>query len=219
MTLKFFGHPFSSYCMKALIALYENNIPFEWKVLSPEHPENGEEFAAKWPIRRFPVLMDGNTQVMEATSIIEHLAVHYPGPVKLIPEDPKLAVKVRMMDRVFDNYVMTPQGKCVFDFLKAPENRDPTGVADAKTMLETIYAWLDAQMVGHDWAVGNDFTLADCAAAPSLFYADWTHSIPQRFETLKAYRARLLARPSFARAVDEARPFRPFFPLGAPDRD
>jgi glutathione S-transferase len=107
----------------------------------------------------------------------------------------------------------------VFDFIRAPENRDPTGVAEAKAMLETIYAWLDEQMAGHDWAVGNDFTLADCAAGPSLFYADWTHPIPGRFATLKAYRARLLARPSFARAVDEARPFRPFFPLGAPDRD
>src|SRR5262249_51795272 len=139
MTLKFYGHPFSSYCMKALIALYENRIPFEWKMLSPDHPENGAEFATKWPIRRFPVLIDGDTQVMEATSIIEYLAVQYPGPVKLIPEDAKLAVRVRMMDRVFDNYVMTPQGKCVFDFIKTPENRDPTGVAEARTMLETIY--------------------------------------------------------------------------------
>jgi glutathione S-transferase len=108
VTLKFYGHPFSSYCQKALIALYENGIPFEWKMLSPDHPENGAEFAAKWPIRRFPVLTDGDTQVMEATAIIEYLAVHHPGPVKLIPEDPKMAVQVRMMDRVFDNYVMTP---------------------------------------------------------------------------------------------------------------
>jgi glutathione S-transferase len=219
MTLKFYGHPFSSYCMKALIALYENGIPFAWKMLSPEHPQNGAEFATMWPIRRFPMLIDGDTQVMEATSIIEYLSVEYPGPVKLIPEDPKLAVKVRMMDRVFDNYVMTPQGKCVFDVIKPQENRDPTGVAEAKTMLETIYAWLDEQMAGHEWAVENDFTLADCAAGPSLFYADWTHPIPDQFKTLKAYRTRLLARPSFARAVDEARPFRPFFPLGAPDRD
>lgn len=219
MTLEFYGHPFSSYCMKALIALYENDIPFEWRMLSPEHPENGAKFAAMWPIAKFPLLVDGDRTVMEATSIIEHLAVYHPGPVKLIPEDPKLAVTVRMMDRIFDNYVMTPQGKCVFDALRAAENRDAQGVADAKAMLETIYAWLDKQMAGHDWAVGNDFTLADCAAAPSLFYADWTHAIPERFTTLIAYRKRLLARPSFARAVDEARPYRPFFPLGAPDRD
>jgi glutathione S-transferase len=219
MTIEFYGHPFSSYCMKALIAFYENDIPFEWRMVSPEHPENGAAWAAKWPMKKFPMIVDGDTQVMEATSIIEYLAVAHPGPVKLIPADPRTAVEVRMMDRIFDNYVMTPQGKCVFDFIKPPENRDPTGVADAKTMLETIYAWLDQRMAGREWAVGNSFTLADCAAAPSLFYADWTHAIPERFTTLIAYRKRLLARPSFARAVDEARPYRPFFPLGAPDRD
>jgi glutathione S-transferase len=219
MTIEFYGHPFSSYCMKALIAFYENGIPFEWRMVSPDHPENGAAWAGKWPIRKFPIIVDGDRQVMEATSIVEYLAVAHPGPVKLIPEDPKTAVKVRMMDRIFDNYVMTPQGKCVFDFIKPSENRDPTGVADAKTMLETIYAWLDTELTGHEWAVGDDFTLADCAAGPSLFYADWTHAIPEKFTTLIAYRKRLLARPSFARCVDEARPFRPFFPLGAPDRD
>jgi glutathione S-transferase len=219
MTIKFYGHPFSSYCMKALIAFYENDIPFEWRVLSPEHPENGDELAAMWPIQRFPVIVDGDTQVMEATSVIEYLAVAHPGPVKLIPEDPKTAVRVRMMDRIFDNYVMTPQGKCVVDVLREQNERDAKGVADAKAMLETIYAWLDTEMAGHEWAVGDDFTLADCAAGPSLFYADWTHAIPESFTTLIAYRKRLLARPSFARAIDEARPYRPFFPLGAPDRD
>jgi len=219
MTIEFYGHPFSSYCMKALIAFYENGIPFEWRVVSPEHPENGAAWAAKWPLKKFPIIVDGDTQVMEATSIVEYLAVAHPGPVKLIPADPRAAVEVRMFDRIFDNYVMTPQGKCVFDVLRPAENRDPAGVADAKTMLETSYAWLDRHMAGREWAVGDAFSLADCAAAPSLFYADWTHAIPERFTSLIAYRRRLLARPSFARAVDEARPYRPFFPLGAPDRD
>jgi glutathione S-transferase len=219
MTLEFYGHPFSSYCMKALIALYENDIPFEWRMLSPDHPDNGAKFAALWPIGKFPALVDGDRTVMEATTIIEYLAAYRPGPVKLIPADAKAAVEVRMMDRIFDNYVMTPQGKCVFDALRAATEKDPRGVGDARAMLERIYAWLDQKMAGHDWAVGNDFTLADCAAAPSLFYADWTHAIPEKFTTLIAYRKRLLARPSFARAVDEARPYRPFFPLGAPDRD
>ncbi len=219
MTLEFYGHPFSSYCMKALIALYENDIAFEWRMMSPDHPENGAKFAALWPIGKFPLLVDGDRTVMEATAIIEYLEVAHPGRVKLIPTDPNRAVTVRMMDRIFDNYVMTPQGKCVFDAIRKPESRDAQGVADAKAMLETIYAWLDQKMAGHDWAVGNDFTLADCAAAPSLFYADWTHAIPEKFSTLIAYRKRLLARPSFARAVDEARPYRPFFPLGAPNRD
>jgi len=219
MTREFYGHPFSSYCQKALIALYENDIAFEWRMLSPDHPENGAKFAALWPIGKFPVLVDGDDTVMEATAIVEYLAVAHPGPVKLIPADPRLAAKVRMMDRIFDNYVMTPQGKCVFDAIRQPGERDPKGVADAKAMLETIYAWLDKELAGHEWAVGDTFTLADCAAAPSLFYADWTHPIPEQFATLIAYRKRLLARPSFARAVDEARPYRPLFPLGAPDRD
>ena len=219
MTLTFYGHPFSSYCQKALIALYENDIPFAWQVLSPDNPEAGGAFAALWPIRKFPLLVDGDRTVMEATSIVEYLGAAYPGPVRLIPDDAKAAVEVRMMDRIFDNYVMTPQGKCVFDALRSEGERDPRGVADAKAMLETSYRWLDGRLKGHEWAVGDDFTLADCAAAPSLFYADWTHPIPAEFTTLIAYRGRLLARPSFARAVDEARPFRPFFPLGAPDRD
>ena len=219
MTIEFYGHPFSSYCMKALIAFYENDIPFEWRMLSPDHPDNGAKMAAIWPIQRFPTIVDGPEQVMEATSIIEYLAVAHPGPVKLIPADPRTAVKVRMMDRIFDNYVMTPQGRCVFDAIRAPENRDPYGVAEARKMLETSYAWLDTELAGREWAVGNDFTLADCAAGPSLFYADWTHAIPERFTTLIAYRKRLLARPSFARAIDESRQYRSFFPLGAPDRD
>jgi glutathione S-transferase len=219
MTLTFYGHPFSSYCQKALIALYENDIPFTWQVLSPDNPQAGAAFAALWPIGKFPLLVDGDRTVMEATSIVDYLGVAYPGRVRLIPDDAAAAVEVRMMDRVFENYVMTPQGKCVFDALRSEGERDPRGVADAKAMLETSYRWLDGRLKGHEWAVGDDFTLADCAAAPSLFYADWTHPIPAELTTLIAYRGRLLARPSFARAVDEARPFRPFFPLGAPDRD
>ena len=124
-----------------------------------------------------------------------------------------------MLGRFFDNYVMTPQGKFVFDALRPPEHRDPYGVGEARKMLETSYAWLDSRMASRTWAAGESFTLADCAAAPALFYADWTHTIPPRFENLRGYRDRLLGRPSFARAVDEARRFRHYFPLGAPDRD
>ena len=124
-----------------------------------------------------------------------------------------------MLDRVFDNYVMTPQGKFVYDSLRPADHRDPLGVDEARQMLETSYAWLDRRMQDRTWAVGETFTLADCAAAPSLFYADWTYPIPEACAALKAYRQRLLERPSFARAVNEARPFRHYFPLGAPDRD
>lgn len=219
MTLQLFAHPFSSYCQKALIAFYENDIPFTFRMLSPDETANGEEFAALWPIKRFPLLVDDGRTILEASTIIEHLQVRHPGPVRLIPEDPDAAVEVRMLDRVFDNYVMTPQGKCVFDAIRPAEDRDAHGVAEARAMLDTAYAWLDGWMAGREWASGDAFSLADCAAAPSLFYADWTHRIGEQFANLHAYRARLLARPSFARAVDEARPYRSFFPLGAPDRD
>lgn len=217
MTIELFSHPFSSYCQKALIAFYENNIPFTCRMM--EDAGVGEELASLWPIGKFPTLREGDRVIVEATSIIEYLQVRHPGPVKLIPEDPDLAVDVRMLDRVFDNYVMTPQGKFVFDALRPAESRDPAGVEDARKMLDTSYAWLNARMRGRTWAVGGTYTLADCAAAPALFYADWTHRIPEKYEHLTAYRARLLERPSFARAVDEARHFRHYFPLGAPDRD
>jgi glutathione S-transferase len=139
--------------------------------------------------------------------------------VKLIPENPASALDVRMMDRFFDNYVMTPMQKIVADHIRRPENRDPQGVAEAHRLLDTAYAWLDPTLYGREWASAEGFSLADCAAAPSLFYADWVHSIPESYPTLRAYRRRLLERPSFARAVDEARPYRKLFPPGAPDRD
>jgi glutathione S-transferase len=219
MTLQIFGHPFSSYTQKVLIALYENGTPFEFRVLSPDAPAIGTEFARLWPIKRFPILVDEGQTILEATTVIEYLEARYPGPVTLIPHAAGAAVEVRMMDRVFDNYVMNTQGKCVFDAIRAPEARDAQGVAEAKAMLDTIYAWLDERMAGREWAANDGFSMADCAAAPALFYADWTHPIPERFASLHAYRRRLLARPSFARAVNEARPYRGFFPLGAPDRD
>jgi glutathione S-transferase len=217
--MQLFAHPFSSYSQKALIALYENETPFIFRMLAPENPENGTEFAARWPLKRFPILVDGDRTIFEASSIIEHLDLHHAGRARLIPVDPDLAIEVRMMDRVFDNYVMSMMQKTVLDAIRAPEIRDAHGVAEARTMLDTAYAWLDGRMAGREWAVGHAFTLADCAAAPALFYADWAQPIPQRFANLTAYRRRLLARPSFARAIEEARPYRAFFPLGAPDRD
>jgi glutathione S-transferase len=219
MTIEVFGHPFSSYTQKALIAFYENDTPFTFRTIAPDEPDNNARFAALWPIRKFPILVEDGRTVLEATAIIEHLAARHPGPITLIPADADLAVEARMMDRVFDNYVMTPQGKFVWDVLRPEADRDPYGVNEARTMLETIYAWLDKRMAGRTWAVGDTFTLADCAAAPSLFYADWTHEIATLFTNLKAYRARLLSRPSVARAVDGGRPYRHYFPLGAPNRD
>ncbi len=218
MALELFAHPFSSYCQKVLIALHENAIPFELQMLEPGSPAQ-EELARIWPLERFPVLREGERVVPEATSIIEYLYVHHPGPVALIPDDPDAAVEVRMLDRFFDNYVSNPQASIVFNAIREEEDRDPIGDDKARAMLDTSYAILDRWMATREWAAGGDFSLADCAAAPALFYADWTHEIGEEFANVRAYRSRLLARPSFARAIDEARPYRDLFPLGAPDRD
>lgn len=217
MTIEIFAHPFSSYCQKAFVALYENDTPFELRML--EDKDAAAELARIWPHNRFPVLREGERVVFETTSIIEYLHVRHPGPVRLIPDDPDAAVEVRMMDRFFDNYVMTPQGSIVFNAIREAKDRDPIGDDRARAMLDTSYAWLDERMKGREWAAGDSFSLADCAAAPSLFYADWTHPITEQFEHVRAYRERLNARPSFARAIDGGRPYRHYFPLGAPDRD
>ena len=219
MPMLLYAHPFSSYCQKVLIALYENGTPFEWRLLEPGDEQVATEHAALWPLRRMPVLVDDGRAVVEASIIIEHLGLEHPGPVRLIPADPRAALAVRMMDRFFDNYVMTPMQRIVLDAIRAPAQRDPYGVTEARALLDTAYAWLDGVMAGREWAAHDTFSLADCAAAPALFYADWAHPIGEALAHVRAYRRRLLARPSVARAVDEARPYRPHFPLGAPDRD
>jgi len=216
MPLRLYAHPFSSYCQKVLIALYENATDFEYRHL--EDAGAGEELEALWPLRRFPVLVDDGRTILETSTIVEHLELHHPGPVRLIPADPDAAVEARMLDRIFDNYVMGSMQKPVLDSLRPEADRDSYGVAEARAMLHKAYAWLDARLADHEWAAG-DFGLADCAAAPALFYADWVEQIPDALANLRAYRARLLARPSVARAVDEARPYRGYFPLGAPERD
>jgi len=217
MTLALYGHPFSSYTQKALIALYENDTAFQFRSL--EHKQAAAEWAALWPIKRFPLLLDDDRRVMEASVIVEYLDLRHPGRTALVPRDAHAAVDVRFMDRFFDNYIMTPMQKIVLDRLRAEEDRDSFGVAEARRSLDTAYGWLNEKMEGREWAAGEDFSLADCAAAPALFYVDWTHPIDNALVNVKAYRQRLLARPSFARAVDEARPYRAYFPLGAPDRD
>jgi glutathione S-transferase len=214
-----YAHPFASYCWKVLVALYENHTAFTYRALGPEDPQAATELEALWPLKKFPVLVDEGRPVIESTVIIEYLALHYPGPVRLIPADPEAALEVRFLDRYFDNYVMTPMSKIVTNQLRPEDRRDAYGVEEARAALDTAYRWLDGAMAGRTWAVGEAFTLADCAAAPSLFYADWAHPIGESFPRVRSYRARLLARPSVARTVDEARPFRQFFPLGAPDRD
>jgi glutathione S-transferase len=214
--MQLYAHPFSSYSQKVLIALYENATPFEYRNL--EDSTAKAELASLWPLEKFPVLVDRGRRILESSTIIEYLQIHHPGRARLIP-DGDAGIEVRTLDRVFDNYVMTPMQKVVVDQLRPEPARDPFGVTEARGLLDRIYAWLDHHLTGRTWATGEAFTLADCSAAPSLFYADWAHQIPPTHTSLRAYRARLLARPSVARAVDEARPYRSYFPLGAPDRD
>lgn len=219
MTLALYGHPFSSYTQKALIALYENATVFEFREIGPDTPQHAAEWLRRWPMAKFPLLVDGDRQVTETSLIIEYLHLAHPGPVPLIPADPLAALEVRFMDRFFDLYVMAPMQLAVEVALDRWPMPQAEGLRIAGERLERAYGWLEGQLAGRTWAAGEDFTLADCAAAPSLFYADWVHPIPERHPALRAYRARLLARPSFARAVEEARPYRPLFPLGAPERD
>jgi len=217
--MELFGHPFSSYTWKTLIPLYENDTPFTFRNVDPSEPGNHAELTRRWALGKFPLLVDGERQVFETTAIIDYLDAFHPGAVRMIPANPWEAVQVRMLDRVFDNYVMNVAHVLVADAMRPEEHRDPFGVEQAKGNLDKIYAWLDGELVGREWAVGDAFTLADCAAAPSLFYTDWAHPIADTHANLKAYRARLLARPSVSRCVDDARPYRHYFPLGAPDRD
>ena len=219
MSLALYGHPFSSYTQKVLIALYENGTSFEFRCLGPDSPEHSAEWLRRWPLRKFPLLVDGERSVAETSIIIEYLQLAHPGPVRLLPADPMAALDVRFLDRFFDLHVMNVAQHAVGGALTGDPVKRREGLAFAAEKLELAYAWLEGQLAGRTWAAGADFTLADCAAAPSLFYADWTHRISEAYPVLRAYRARLLARPSFARAVEEARPLRSLFPLGAPDRD
>lgn len=219
MSLALFGHPFSSYTQKVLIPLYENRMSFEFRCLERDTPENTAEWLRRWPLRKFPLLVDGERNVVETSVIIEYLQIAHPGPVRLIPGDPMAALNVRFLDRFFDLHVMNAAQHAVDGALTGDPVKRQEGVALSAEKLERAYAWLEGQVGRTTWVAGEDFTLADCSAAPSLFYADWVHRISDAYPALRAYRARLLGRPSFSRAVEEARRYRSYFPLGAPDRD
>lgn len=224
MSLVLYGHPFSSYTQKVLVALFENDISHTFLSLDPGAPDQARhaaEWLQRWPLRKFPLLVDAGRSVAEASIIIEYLQLAHPGPVRLLPDDGLAALDVRFLDRFFDLHVMTPVQHAVGGALTGDADKSKEARRHAEEKLELAYAWLEGHLAadGRIWAAGADFTLADCAAAPSLFYADWTHPISASFPAVRAYRARLLARPSFARAVDGGRPFRHYFPLGAPDRD
>lgn len=218
MTLRLFAHPLSSYCWKVLIPLYEAATPFTFEQIQ-FGAEDGPivEFMQRWPIGKMPLLRDEarNETVVESSIIIEYLDRHYPG-AGLIPADPDTALKARFLDRFFDNYVMTPQGRLVFEVIRPEGAKDPFGVAEARGLLDKAYSWLETTLSdGRTWAAGETYSLADVGASPSLFYAQRCHAWGDR-PALQAYYDRLETRPSFARVIAEAQPVMHMFP-GGPD--
>jgi len=214
MALQLHFHPLASFCHKVLIALYENATPFEPHFVDLGDPASRAAFVALWPMGQMPVLRDEESGVTtpETSIIIEYLDRHYPGTVDLIPDDPDAAREVRLYDRIFDDYVQIPMQKIVGDRLRPPGQTDPAGVQAARATLDTAYGVIEARMAGRTWAVGETFTMADCAAAPALFYAEKVHPFTAGFPSAAAYFDRLLARPSFARVLEEAEPFMANFP-------
>ena len=217
MSLELYVHPFSSYSWKALIPLWADGTPFEYHKVF-EDPEATARLAELWPFAKFPVLVDDGQVIPETTCIIEHLQAHYPTQNVWIP-DGELGRRVRFLDRFFDLYVQGNMQPSVNHALRPEGKGDAYGAELGLKNLRTAYDWLEANLPADGWAAGDSFTLADCAAAPALFYADWIDEIGEGRPKLQAYRARLLAHPQVSRAVEEARPYRPYFPLGAPDRD
>jgi len=214
MSLVFHGHPLSSYCWKVLIALYENGTPFEQVLVNLGDAEGRAAFAALWPIAKMPVLEDRarGEVVAETTIVIDYLDRHYPGPVRFVPEDPERARGVRFRDRVYDLYVQGPMQKIVGDRLRPEGQKDPFGVAEARTLLATTLAMVDRDLAGKSWATGEQFTLADCAALPALFYADKVAPFGDAYPHATALLERLKARPSVARVLGEAQPYFQYFP-------
>ena len=207
---RLYAHPFSSYCQKVLVALYENATPFDYRSL--EDPANRSALAQLWPMQRFPVLRDGGRTLVEATCIIEYLDRHYPGPTRFVPEDAEEALRVRFAERFFDFYVQDNMSKIVTDRIRPQGRQDDFGVEKAKGELAAAYDALEARLPQGMWPTGDAFTLADCAAAPALFYAGKVQPFADTHPKLAAYYDRLCLRPSFMRVLDEAEPYFKMFP-------
>jgi glutathione S-transferase len=214
MSLTLYFHPLSSYCQKVLIALYENGTPFTPHLLNLGDAAVREDFRSLWPIGKMPVLRDAarDRTIPESSIIIDYLARHYPGTTELVPPDADLAWQTRLRDRFYDHYVHGPMQKIVGDRLRPAGQHDPHGVEQARVLLATAYGMIEQEMATRRWAMGDDFSLADCAAAPSLYYANLVLPFGDTHQHVAAYFDRLIQRPSFARAVAEAAPYRALFP-------
>ena len=214
MSLVLHYHPLSSFCHKALVGLYENGASFVPKLVDLADPEQRAEFQRLWPIGKFPVLRDetrGRT-IPESSIIVEYLELHHPGKAKLIPEDPELAREIRFLDRFFDLYVHLPMQKIVGDRLRPEGGHDPQGVEHARSTMRTALGVVEKDMAGRTWASGGDFSLADCSAAPALFYANKVMPLADDYPQVSAYLRRLMERPSYARTLAEAQPYFSMFP-------
>jgi glutathione S-transferase len=214
MALKLYFHPLASFCQKVLIALYENDTPFEGQLVDLGDEASRAAFRKLWPIGKMPVLRDEarDRTVPESSIIIEYLAQHYPGRNELVPADPERARQCRLRDRFYDLYVQEPMQKVVTDRLRPAGARDPCGVEQARTLLRTAYGMIEQDMAQQTWAMGDGFTMADCAAAPALFYANLVEPFENTHGHAARYLGRLMERPSFARTVEEARPWLAHFP-------
>src|SRR4051812_9043997 len=214
MSLTLMFHPLSSFCHKVLIALYENDTPFTPQIVNLQDAGERAALCKLWPMGKFPVLVDEarDWNVSESSIIIEYLDLHFPGKTKFIPADADLARQMRFRDRIFDLYVHLPMQKIVGDRLRPSDSKDPHGVQEARTTMQTALGMVDAAMAAKTWATGETFTMADCAAAPALFYADKVMPFAQTHPHAAAYLARLMQRPSYARALQEAEPYFKFFP-------
>jgi len=214
MSLKLYFHPLASYCHKVLVALYENDTPFEPQLVDLMDESSAAAFRAMWPIGKMPVLRDEarDRTVPESTIIIEYLAQHYPGRTQLLPADADRARETRLRDRFYDLYVHDPMQKVVGDRLRPTDKKDPYGVEQAKARLATAYRMIDQDMAARTWAMGDAFTMADCAAAPALFYANKVLPFGETHPNVAAYFERLMRRPSYARVLQEAQPYFALFP-------
>jgi glutathione S-transferase len=214
MSLTFHFHPLSSFCQKALIALYENDTPFTPQIVNLGEAASRAAFTKLWPIGKMPVLRDEarDRTVPEASVIVEYLALHYPGAARLVPADPELAWQTRLADRFYDLYINEVVGKIVTDRLRPADRHDPQGVEQARALLQTALGMVEQQMATRQWAIGDAFTLADCAAAPALFYANLVAPFGESHKNAAAYLARLQARSSYARTAKEAEPYLSMFP-------
>jgi glutathione S-transferase len=214
MSLKLYYHPLSSFCWKVLIALYENDTPFTPVMVDLGNEAERAGLLKLWPIGKFPVLRDEakDRVIPESSIIIEYLDNHYPGRTRFIPADADLARPTRLRDRFYDLYVHLPMQKMVGDRLRPPGNNDPYGVEEARARIESCYGMIDKEVAARTWAMGDAFTLADCASAPALFYANMVVPFGDNHKNLAAYFERLKARPSFARVLGEAEPYFAMFP-------